>query len=66
MVTTRSNDGIVSRNWKEKYMEYTFNELNDWLFVSGQELLDHAMTHSSYANEHHLGQTATAMNVWNF
>ena len=29
------------------------------------KLLDHALTHSSYANEHHLGSIA-ATNAWNF
>ena len=43
---------------REKYMEYTLNELEKRIGYSFQDkkLLEHAMIHSSYANEHHLGK----------
>ena len=49
-------------------MEYTLNELEKRIGYSFQDkkLLERAMTHSSYANEHHLGQTMDATSVWNF
>lgn len=43
---------------REKYMEYTLNKLEKRIGYSFQDkkLLEHAMIHSSYANEHHLGK----------
>ena len=42
---------------REKYMEYTLNKLEKRIGYSFQDkkLLEHAMIHRSYANEHHLG-----------
>lgn len=43
---------------REKYMEYTLNKLEKRIGYSFQDkkLLERAMIHSSYANEHHLGK----------